>query len=562
MGDNPQRFSDDLHGWITALRWLEPTTGSGGDFEAQLYHAYRWAKDNDTGVSAIGGRLMSKLETTSTPASRAPSSPARRARSPLPIESSRTTPRSKQDVHQLGARAVVRYDHPWYSLYLEGDYASGDSDPSIQTPLTQFRFAEGHARRPPAVRARARLSVGPRRGGGIAVLQNLNAPSLPLDQVATRGSFTNAAALFPQVDLHPVSGPPRSRGVLFAWAPARVVDPIASLQRRDGLRIDDDLVNFRAESRGAITAPNSTSGCNIASSPHFAADLRRRHAPPGSALRGMPMATRCEASPPDPSLVLLLMKRLVLLPVLFVAAVACEEYSAPPEPTIVGLVRGGLTDSRAPLVVDFGTEIDPATLKITLAFDETDLGATCSTGRRPEYRASRARHDAVGGRKRVTLNHDQVFPVGPQARSHRRARPEIEVRPRARIPREGAIRLYRRLHRRLTRLASGRYFMLLQVAKPLQFQLELFGDLTIDAKTGAVRGRFTNADRRSDLTCPTTCTNGDVCRLLPAPGCVLPSELAGSVDSIRTGSRSPPPTGFEFIADGCASDGEQEHAAS
>ena len=253
------------------------------------------------------------------------------------------------------------------------------------------------------------------------------------------------------------------------------------------------------------------------------------------------------------------MKRLVLLPVLFVAAVACEEYSAPPEPTIVGLVQGGLTDSRAPLVVDFGTEIDPATLKMTLAFDETDLeGNLFDEDADPNTKLRVLDTTPSVDGRRVTLNHDQVFPVGPKlvliVERGLKSKSGRVLEYRAKVPFAYTVACTGGP----TRLASGRYFMLLQVAKPLQFQLELFGDLTIDAKTGAVRGRFTNADRRSDLTCPTTCTNGDVCRLLPAPKCVLPSELAGSVDEYSDWFPFPtPPTGFEFIADGCASDGEQ-----
>lgn len=193
-------------------------------------------------------------------------------------------PAVKQDVHQLGARAVVRYDRPWYSLYLEGDYASGDSDPSIQTPLTQFRFAEDtrvglllfeHVLAYQSARAAA---------AGIAVLQNLNAPSLPLDQVATRGSFTNAAALFPQVDLHPFPDLLVRGGVLFAWAPARVVDPIASLQRRDGLRIDDDLVNFQGGKPGRYYGTELDLRLQYRLFAHFAADLEGAMLLPGSAL--------------------------------------------------------------------------------------------------------------------------------------------------------------------------------------------------------------------------------------------------------------------------------------
>ena len=284
VGDNPQRFSDDLHGWITALRWLEPTHRAGGDFEAQLYHAYRWSRDNDTGVSAIGGRLMSKLgndfhagiEGTYITGS------TREIATAYAVVTN--DPPVKQEIHQLGARAVVRYDRPWYSLYLEGDYASGDSDPSLQTPLTQFRFAEDtnvglllfeHVLAYQSARAAA---------SGIAVLQNLNAPSLPIDQVATRGSFTNAAAIFPQVDVHPLPDLLLRGGVLVAWAPSQVIDPIASLARRDGLRIDDDLVNFAGGKPGRYYGTEFDLRVQYRLYDHFIADLEGAMLQPGSAL--------------------------------------------------------------------------------------------------------------------------------------------------------------------------------------------------------------------------------------------------------------------------------------
>ena len=45
-----------------------------------------------------------------------------------------------------------------------------------------------------------------------------------------RGAFTNAFALFPQFDLRPHKTVLLRGGVLMAWAPARVIDPVASLQ--------------------------------------------------------------------------------------------------------------------------------------------------------------------------------------------------------------------------------------------------------------------------------------------------------------------------------------------
>lgn len=282
--DNAHRLSDDMHGWITAMRWLEPTHRLGGDFEARIFHAYRWSKDNNTGVSAFGGRLMSRLGNdihTGIEASYVNGSTREVGDAVRVITND---PSVVQDIRQLGARATVRWDQRLYSLYLEGDYASGDSDPLTRTPLTQFRFADDtnvglllfeHVLAYQSARAAA---------AGVALLRDLGAPSYPLEQVATRGAFTNAAALFPQVDFHPVNNLLVRGGALFAWAPARLIDPIASLQRRDGLRLDDDLVNFAGGKPGRYYGTELDLRVQYRMFDHFTADLESAVLFPGSAL--------------------------------------------------------------------------------------------------------------------------------------------------------------------------------------------------------------------------------------------------------------------------------------
>jgi hypothetical protein len=284
VNDSAHRFADDLHGWITAVRWLEPQHRLGSDFEARLYHSYRWSRDNSTGVSAFGGRIMSKLvedihagtEMAFVTGSTREIGEAFRVIS--------NDPPTDQTIRQFGARAVVRWDKELFSLYLEGDYASGDSDPQTRTPLTQFRFADDanvglllfeHVLAYQSARAAA---------AGVSLLRSLNAPSYPLEQVDTRGAFTNAAALFPQVDFRPIDDLLLRGGVLFAWAPGKVVDPIASLQRRDGLVIDDDLVNFAGGSPGRYYGTELDARVQYRVLEHFAADLEGAVLFPGSAL--------------------------------------------------------------------------------------------------------------------------------------------------------------------------------------------------------------------------------------------------------------------------------------
>jgi hypothetical protein len=282
--DDPQRFKDDLHGYVGALRWLEPEHPFGSDFEARLFHAYRGSRANDTNVHAIGGRVMSTLqgglsagiEGTFIAGSTREVSEAFRVIT--------NDPAVDQTLTQFGGRAVVRYDKPLYTLYLEGDYASGDSDPNVRSPLTQFRFADDtnvglllfeHVLAYQSARAAA---------AGVALLRDLGAPSYPTDQVATRGAFTNAVALFPQADFRPVENLLLRGGILFAWAPSKVVDPLRSIQRRDGNRIEDDLVNFNGG------APNQYYGTELdlrvqyRMFDHFAADIEGAVLFPGSAL--------------------------------------------------------------------------------------------------------------------------------------------------------------------------------------------------------------------------------------------------------------------------------------
>jgi len=72
--------------------------------------------------------------------------------------------------------------------------------------------------------------------------------------------------------------------VLMAWAPAKVVDPIASLQRRDGVRIDDDLVNFAGGKPGRYYGTELDGRIQWRFLEHFAADLEGAILFPGSAL--------------------------------------------------------------------------------------------------------------------------------------------------------------------------------------------------------------------------------------------------------------------------------------
>ncbi len=242
--DSPQLWSDDVSQWFTALIFRAPEHPLGKDLFATAYHVYRWNPSNATGINSMGVRAMSQLPFGFS----AGFDVAYNIGSTREVAESykviTNDPVVDQQVSQLGARAVLRWDNAWIGGYLEFDYASGDPDPNNRTPLTQFTFAEDsnvglllfeHVLAFQTARASA---------AGVETLRRLGAKSYPAEVVNTRGAFTNAVALFPQLEVRPVKSLLLRGGVLFAWAESPVIDPVASLQSRDGLSIEDDLVNY------------------------------------------------------------------------------------------------------------------------------------------------------------------------------------------------------------------------------------------------------------------------------------------------------------------------------
>ena len=139
--DEPMKLGDDLQTFITATRFLDPALGPLNDTEGRLFYAFRWDQRNDTRVNAIGGRFSTRyghfyggIDAAAYLGETSEVSKAFAVVTNDPVQS--------QTIRQLGARAVGRYDTRFWTAYLEADYASGDSDPQVGTPLTQFRFAE------------------------------------------------------------------------------------------------------------------------------------------------------------------------------------------------------------------------------------------------------------------------------------------------------------------------------------------------------------------------------------------------------------------------------------
>lgn len=281
--DQPQVLGSNLHGWITALRFLAPQLDRLRDVEARLFHAYRWDTRFATGVHAIGGRMTARVgdfhagfDMTGILGSTREVSEA--------FHLITNDPAVDQAIRQLGARAVIRYDRPLFTAYLEGDYASGSSDTTLHGPLTQFRFAEDSNVGLLLFKQIFAYQTAREAAAATALLQSLGAPTIPVDAIATRGAMTNAAVIFPQFDFRPADDILFRAGVLFAWAPAPVFDPIASAQRRASGTYQSTIVNFAGGAPGSYYGTELDFRAQWRLFDHFALDLEAAILFPGSAL--------------------------------------------------------------------------------------------------------------------------------------------------------------------------------------------------------------------------------------------------------------------------------------
>ncbi len=282
--DDVHLFGDDVQQFDVALRYMAPRLGPMRDFFVGGYFVHRWDNVNSTSVNSFGGRLLSKignfnisLESAANVGSTKEISDAYKLITNDPV--------TKQDIFQTGARAVVRYDKPRFSAYMEFDYASGDGDPSNDTPLTQFTFAEDSNIGLLLFEHVISYQTARVAAAGNELIRRLGATSFPPDSIWTRGSFTNSVAIFPQIDIRPVKGLLIRGGALFAWSAAPVVNPIASLLAKDGLTIKDDLVNFNGGKAGNYWGTELDARISYRYLDHFLFDLEGAILLPGEALR-------------------------------------------------------------------------------------------------------------------------------------------------------------------------------------------------------------------------------------------------------------------------------------
>jgi hypothetical protein len=283
--NDPMQYQDDLHNVIAAIRYRAPRLGAARDFEAQTFYAYRFSTEYTTQVSAIGGRLAARVgdftfggETTGVFGSTTEVSEALSVINDDPI--------TAQTVRAIGARGVARWDKKLVSLYFETDYASGNGNPNPGAPLTQFRFAEDTNVGLLMFKEALAYQSARAAAAGVATLQQLGAKDFPVQAISTNGSFTNAFALFPQVDVHPVKNLLLRGGFLVAWAPAPVVDPIASLEHNPASpHFHNGIVNYVGGAPDRFYGTELDGRIQYKLWDHFAADLEGAVLFPGSALQ-------------------------------------------------------------------------------------------------------------------------------------------------------------------------------------------------------------------------------------------------------------------------------------
>jgi hypothetical protein len=260
----------------------------------------------------------------------------------------------------------------------------------------------------------------------------------------------------------------------------------------------------------------------------------------------------------------------------------CAEYEPPPKPYIVGLQEGVLSDPTQTVVIKFTKPVKPETLRARIIRLETDVEGNLYD----EDADPNTQVDVLVPfpyeRKLVDEDGDEIDPDADKTISElSEDHTTLSLKPIATLPTGPRLALvidaglsdteghvvrdrqrltfgYKFSCTATTRSANfleGTYFMLVDVKKPLSVQVQLFAQFKMN-EDGTFRAQFTNGDRRPNTgLCPSTCRDSEVCRLLPTPACVAPSERAGEPTEYPDYFPFPtPPYGFTFPVTGCVED--------
>jgi hypothetical protein len=282
--DSPVVFHDDVNQAAVAMRFVKPEGRKVRDLEIMAYYSHRWNSRYNTRVNTVGGRASARFskfhagfDVVSNIGSTEEVSSAYSR-----ITNDAVLP---QTILQMGARAAMRWDEPKWTAYFQFDYASGDADPEARSPLTQFRFSEDtnvglllfdHVLHFQSARASA---------AAVEITKRLGVDTFPAERINTRGAFVGALSIFPQFDVRPHESVLLRGGVLVAWAPQALIDPVQSLTHKDGTEIADDLVNYVGGKPGHFYGVELDARAQWRFLDHFALDLEGAVLFPGNALQ-------------------------------------------------------------------------------------------------------------------------------------------------------------------------------------------------------------------------------------------------------------------------------------
>lgn len=253
---------------------------------------------------------------------------------------------------------------------------------------------------------------------------------------------------------------------------------------------------------------------------------------------------------------------------------ACDTYHPAPEPALVGPSDNILADTSAPIELSFKPAFVASTLNLKVVrydidgegnlYDEdadpnTTLDVLFST--QPGAADVGGTHEVTGDGTGLKIKLDKEPPVGPRLAIV--LEPGTESVDGAKVAQRKIIKFGYKFECGASGLGSslpsGGYFFLIDLEAPIPgLQIQLYGLLNVDPKTGRFTGQFTNADRTPGLPgCAMECGTKNVCRTkgVSSPVCVMPSERPGNVDEFADFfANDKPPVGFSFTVSGCADD--------
>jgi hypothetical protein len=255
----------------------------------------------------------------------------------------------------------------------------------------------------------------------------------------------------------------------------------------------------------------------------------------------------------------------------FFVAFACEEFHAPPEPSLAQAQNGLLASPGAPVVVAFDRAIDPTTLTLEIARDIVNDRGQLADEQDPAGELSTLyTYSAINGDSGGTsvLSADAMtFTITPTIPLPYSPPLVLIVEPGLadamyHVPTVARRKIVFSFQLDLAcnapsmvMPAQGDYFMLIDVTEPVGTQVKLFATIDV-AANGQFSAQFEDATRNPDPTrCTPPCAPTDACRTLPGPSaCVAPSTAAGSVDEYPDFVVNQTSSAFSFDAVGCVVD--------